>query len=348
MTHIEQPMNHADNPKLTMYEFNTPEPDTSKTDSFAFADLLAPGQDAIVEHMPDVHSAELLWEESEGLNENSEDELSSETPEGDRPASTSAEAEADTASTDHPAIDDQTLRLLGERTGAHFPTSEALVHHIDALHDRLAGLGALEGLISEHADLRTLVEAAAAGQDLALAAQEAFGSFGAAPDPNEDPEGYAAYRERRAEARVREAYEQKRQAAEVERLEQMQRRVDQAFNAFAERNALSEEATEAFEQTFAEVVAGDPVTGRIRPDMFDIVYRGLPEHFDEAMQKAEVRGYNRAVREMKQGRLGRTDGVPMLIGGGADSTRQPADDSPQAALERFLHGDSKANIHNMF
>jgi len=251
------------------------------------------------------------------------------------------EAKGDAGETpEEPArqVDDETLQALGEKTGGQYDSLDEVAERVNRLQTERDGFHELGALMEERPDVGRYIEARLEGsspQEAAMAAADGLTSE--APDPDIDPEGYAEYKAKQARKEERSKHSEEAAQQRQKRQKQMRRQVQRDFQAFVDRHDMDEEQAEDFGETFSEVVQGDPKRGQTRSDMFDIVYRGLPDNYESAIEEAReegrVEGRNEVLEEQRRNPNGRGqsapaggnsggDGVPLLIGRGGEPQPQ--------------------------
>lgn len=228
---------------------------------------------------------------------------------------------------------------------------------IETDDDARAAIGTLEEASRVLGDFNALIE----GDEAALAylaarregvparqaAFRAFGDLAAIPDADEDPEAYAAYAAEQARAEVRGEFDAKEQAkqaaAQQRRMEDEQR----ALTAFAQARGETFDAG-AYAAEVRALLFGDPDTGRVRSDKYEVIFNGLNHKrlVEEAVQAAraegEKAGRTAAVKDLKAARKGKADGLPTLTSGG--SAQRPAPEG----VERFLSSTPPDVISSRF
>jgi hypothetical protein len=235
-------------------------------------------------------------------------------------------------------VDDETLRALGEKTGGQYDSLDDVAERVNRLQTERDGFHELGALMEERPDVGRYIEARLEGsspQEAAMAAADGLTSE--APDPDIDPEGYAEYKAEQARKEERSKHSEEAAQQRQKRQKQMRRQVQRDFQAFVDRHDMDDEEAQDFGETFSEVVQGDPKRGRTRSDMFDIVYRGLPDNYESAIEEAReegrVEGRNEVLEEQRRNPNGRGqsapgggdssgDGVPLLIGRGGEPQPQ--------------------------
>jgi hypothetical protein len=235
-------------------------------------------------------------------------------------------------------VDDETLQALGEKTGGQYDSLDDVAERVNRLQTERDGFHELGALMEERPDVGRYIEARLEGsspQEAAMAAADGLTSE--APDPDIDPEGYAEYKAEQARKEERSKHSEEAAQQRQKRQKQMRRQVQRDFQAFVDRHDMDDEQAEDFGETFSEVVQGDPKRGQTRSDMFDIVYRGLPDNYESAIEEAReegrVEGRNEVLEEQRRNPNGRGqsapaggnsggDGVPLLIGRGGEPQPQ--------------------------
>jgi hypothetical protein len=86
--------------------------------------------------------------------------------------------------------------------------------------------------------------------------------------------------------------------------------------------------------------------------MFDIIHRGLPENYNEALEEARKQGRNEVIEEMEEsGGRGTPGSEPVFVGGGSspepNNGRGEGRSESEEKVDRFLGGGGgQSNIHD--
>lgn len=212
------------------------------------------------------------------------------------------------------------LRSVGEQ--APVRTVDDAIQYAADLTQVANAYNDLEELAASTEGFPEFIQHLADGKPPHQAATEAFeGLQAVAPDPEEDPEAWMEHEvEKRLQRKMEEAgltEEQQRKGRRTDQREQAAR----LFDRFTDERDMSQEEAEAFLSTYRSVVMGDKATGRLRPDMFDVIYKGL-HHDDlvqEAVEEARIEAKNAGIEEAVSTHSGKRDRPAPIKAGGGDA-----------------------------
>lgn len=202
---------------------------------------------------------------------------------------------------------------------------------MESYQERLNLLDQFDGVVSGDETLTAYLQDRIKGVSPTEAARKHFAALAAVPDPDEDPQGYAEFRAEQARAEERAKYEGQQQSAEKQKAERRMQGEQRAIDAFAAKQGEDFNG-ERFIADVRGLLYGDPETGRVRADKFDVLHRGL--NFDtlvaDAVSKAEKNAFARGVRSVRD-KAKQAQTPPMLTG-----SRGPAGDALDPEARDFL------------
>lgn len=286
--------------------------------------------------------------------------------EGDGKTSDASEGETESRAidvadhvADHVADDEasswpgEVEQRLVERVREKIPGSavgsvdELIDQHVE-LNQVLNEYAALEELAAKHEGVVAFFTALKEGKTAQDAAAEAFGGLQiTAPDPHEDPEGYADWKVEQ-DRKKREAEEAQQKAQQNQgRQGQIAEQATSLFEQYVKREGLGQDEATKFLAEYRTLLGGDPHTGRLRGDLFDVIYRGLHHErlVNEAIDEAKIEGRNEGIDEVKNRHRERGDGLPKpKSDGGPAPERTPEQRERENMRRRFANDGDVSDL----
>lgn len=253
---------------------------------------------------------------------------------------------------DEPAIelglDEEASRRFVEAFTEEIPTSvvttpEEAIAYAGDLHKATLAYQQLEVISADNPAIPKMFNLMVDGKSFEEAVEEATEGrlVRTGPDRDEDPEAWMEEQiQREVNRRVEEKEEQLKEehlGTRKERVASLKDQADAHYKRFAKEKELSPEQEDQFLDEYRVLFAGDPATGRLRPDMFHIIWRGL--HHDrlveEAIEEARVDGKNEGIEEARKEHMGRNNQPkPIRAAGGSGSPKELNPDQKRRAARK--------------
>lgn len=168
-----------------------------------------------------------------------------------------------------------------------------LLDTVEQMYEARQNLQFFDQLVSQDPNLQNYIQQVVDGTDPRMAAVEAFGDLTEAPDPEEDPEAYAEWRENRARQQERQKMETEEEKQQRKRMEAVRESAQKQFETFAQQVREQDEDfdPDQFRRTMLSIMMGDPESGRYPRQAFRVVYRGMK--FEDAVEQAREEAYRK-------------------------------------------------------
>lgn len=271
----------------------------------------------------------------EGLKEGEDDEPEAadddeETPEdetpgdGDESLDSEDEGAEDAGEEDPEETGEPLPEPIADEVQALYPervveTTDQLTEAIEADRQSTALVSRVDQLLEEDPHLEKYMELRLQEDaDPRAAAIRSMEELVTAPDPDEDPEGYADWK---AERQLKEREQEQSQAEEEEvsqEVENFQQQTARSFQAYQQKHDLSDQELERFEQRVNTLVFGDQ-SGNVPSDQAERLARAVhadqyvhQDEVEQMLEEARREARNEAIEEMQSDQRG--DGLPKPSG----------------------------------